>query len=81
MRVQKRKKRKRGDRLEEVILYSMGCPACGVLKKKLDEKRVRYTENNSVKEMTALGIKQVPVLKVGDHMMTLKEAVDWVSRQ
>lgn len=75
------KKRKWGDGLEEVILYSTGCPACGVLKKKLDEKRVRYVENNSVEEMTALGIKQVPVLKVGDRMMTLKEAVDWVSRQ
>lgn len=41
---------------ETVILYSTGCPRCSVLKKKLEEKGINYTENNSVDEMLALGI-------------------------
>lgn len=40
----------------EIILYTTGCPACAVLKKKLDSKKIIYTENNSETEMEALGI-------------------------
>ncbi len=63
------------------ILYSTGCPKCGVLKKKLAEKGVQYTENNSVDEMLKLGIEAVPVLKVNDRLLDFKEAVDWVNKQ
>lgn len=31
-----------------ITLYSTGCPKCKVLKKKLEEKGIKYTENNSV---------------------------------
>lgn len=63
------------------ILYSTGCPKCEVLKKKLAEKGVQYTENNSVDEMLKLGIETVPVLKVNDRLLDFKEAVDWVNKQ
>jgi glutaredoxin len=63
------------------ILYSTGCPKCEVLKKKLAEKGVQYTENNSVDEMLKLGIEAVPVLKVNDRLLDFKEAVDWVNKQ
>lgn len=63
------------------ILYSTGCPKCEVLKKKLSEKGVQYTENNSVDEMLKLGIEAVPVLKVNDRLLDFKEAVDWVNKQ
>lgn len=63
------------------ILYSTGCPKCEVLKKKLAEKGVLYTENNSVDEMLKLGIEAVPVLKVNDRLLDFKEAIDWVNKQ
>ncbi len=63
------------------ILYSTGCPKCEVLKNKLAEKGVQYTENNSVDEMLKLGIEAVPVLKVNDRLLDFKEAVDWVNKQ
>lgn len=63
------------------ILYSTGCPKCEVLKKKLAEKGVQYTENSSVDEMLKLGIEAVPVLKVNDRLLDFKEAVDWVNKQ
>ena len=66
---------------ESVILYSTGCPRCDVLKDKLTEKAVPFTENNSVDEMTALGITQVPVLSVNGNLYEFKEAVDWVNNK
>ena len=63
------------------ILYSTGCPKCEVLKKKLAEKGVQYTENNSVDEMLKLGIAAVPVLNVDNRILDFKEAVDWVNKQ
>lgn len=65
----------------DIILYSTGCPKCGVLKKKLIEKNIPYTENNSVDEMLALGITQVPVLVTEGAIMDFKAAVDWVNKQ
>ncbi len=65
----------------KIILYSTGCPKCGVLKKKLLEKNIDYTENSSVNEMLELGIKEVPVLSVEGMLMHFKDAVDWVNNQ
>lgn len=65
----------------KIILYSTGCPRCEVLKKKLAEKSVSYTEVTSVEDMLALGIKEVPVLSVNETLMNFKEAVDWVNNQ
>lgn len=63
------------------ILFSTGCPRCEVLKKKLAEKSVEYTENNSVDEMLSLGITEVPVLKIDGNLIGFKEAVEWVNKQ
>lgn len=64
-----------------IILYSTHCPRCNVLKSKLDEKHIEYTENNNVDEMIDLGIMSAPALKVDDTLMLFKEAIDWVNQQ
>ena len=61
-----------------IIFYSTGCPKCKVLKKKLEEKGIKYTENTSVDEMLSLGISQVPAMKIGGTMMNYTEAVEWL---
>ena len=66
---------------DNIILYSTGCPRCEVLKSKLNDKAISYTENNSVDEMTALGITQVPVLSVNGNLYEFKEAVEWVNNK
>lgn len=63
------------------ILYSTGCPRCEVLKKKLTEKNVEFTEKNSVEEMLSIGITRVPVLSFNEMLMDFKEAVEWVNKQ
>lgn len=67
--------------MTNIILYSTGCPRCDVLSDKLDAKSISYSINNSVEEMTELGISDVPVLSVNGQLMKFKEAVDWVNNQ
>ena len=62
-----------------IILYSTGCPKCNVLKEKLTNKNIKYSEVNSKDEMIALGIDEIPVLSVDGNMMNFKESVDWVN--
>ena len=66
---------------DKIILYSTGCPRCDVLKKKLDAKMVAYMENNSVEDMTRLGITMVPVLEVNGVKMDFKESVNWINQK
>lgn len=59
-----------------VILYSTNCPKCVVLEKKLQEKNIPYVKVQDVKEMSLLGIKTVPMLKIGDGpLLDFAEAV------
>lgn len=64
-----------------VVLYSTGCPKCGVLKKKLDERGIQYQENSTVEEMLKLGITSVPVLSIDGKMMDFACAVKWINDQ
>lgn len=64
-----------------VVLYTTGCPRCRVLKTKLDQKGIEYTENNSVDAMVSMGINEVPVLKIGDKLLGFSEAIEWVNEQ
>lgn len=65
--------------LEEIILYSTGCPQCTVLEKKLERKGIAYTKNMNTDEMKALGINVVPVLSVNGELKAFAEAVNWVN--
>ena len=65
----------------KVILYSTGCTKCNVLKKKLSEKDITYEEFTSVDDMLSMGIKEVPMLGVGEKLMSFKESVDWIKEQ
>lgn len=64
----------------KIILYSTGCPKCKVLKHKLEEKVIAYTENGSVDEMLSLGIVQVPVLSVNGELLDFQTANQWVNQ-
>lgn len=66
-----------------IKLYSTGCPKCGVLKKKLDDKHIDYqliSDINIVTEelLTKRGIKTVPVLEANGEFMQFKEAIKWI---
>lgn len=64
-----------------IVLYSIDCPKCKVLKKKLEEKGIAYQGNNSVEEMLSLGINQVPVLKVNGELLDFSAANTWINNR
>jgi hypothetical protein len=65
----------------DIILYSTGCLKCNILKKKLSDKKITYTENNSVDEMISLGIEQVPVLSIDGELLDFNSANEWINEQ
>lgn len=67
--------------MENIILYTTHCPKCNILKAKLDEKNISYTEYDNVEFMKDMGITTVPVLNVNNKLLEFKSAVDWVNQQ
>lgn len=61
-----------------IVLYSTNCPKCKVLKAKMNEIGIEFTENNSVEDMLALGIRQVPVLSYNGDLMNFNQAIQWI---
>ena len=61
------------------MLYSTGCPKCSILKRKLDENGITYTEVNDVDLMLAKGMVSVPMLEVDGNIMDFANAVKWVN--
>lgn len=61
-----------------VVLYSIGCPKCGVLERKLNEANITYSLNTDVRKMRDLGIDAVPVLSVDGKLLQFSDAVDWI---
>lgn len=61
------------------ILYSIGCPKCNVLKKKLDAKGIDYVVIDDIGAIKALNIDVLPVLKVGQEYKEFSSAVAWAN--
>lgn len=64
---------------DKVILFSTGCSKCGILKKKLDNNKIPYTENNDADEMQRLGMTEAPGLMVDGILLNFGQAINWVS--
>ena len=62
-------------------LFSTGCPKCTILKKKLSQKGIRYTEVNDIQQMLDMGLKSVPWLEVSGQMMNFEQANKWINEQ
>ena len=64
--------------MNNVILFSNGCPRCKVLKQKLDDKQIKYTINEDFDELIQNGLQTAPVLKVDDNYYQFGEAVKFI---
>ena len=63
------------------ILYTIDCPACKILEKKLRDKRIDFTIVNDREILKEKGFVQLPVLSIDGVIMNFKEAVAWVNGQ
>ena len=66
---------------QNIILYEHGCPRCRVLKTKLDQKHIQYTDINDVEVMKSKGFTEAPKLEVNGVVMNFTEAVKWIGEQ
>lgn len=71
----------------KVILYTIDCPKCLVLEKKLKNKDIQFKSVKDKDLMIQLGFTEVPMLRVvsGDNSsftdMNFTEAVQWIEEQ
>lgn len=64
-----------------MVLYTTHCPMCRVLKKKLDEANIDYTECDDIDIMKSKNIVSVPQLETDDGIiMDFTKAIAWINR-
>ena len=68
-----------------IVLYTIHCPMCKVLQKKLDSKNINYIiEDNTdkvVEKGNEVGISSAPFLLVDDTAYSFKDAINWLNNQ
>ena len=64
-----------------VILYTMGCPKCRGLEKKLESKNIEYVKNTDTALMISKGFESVPILEVDGEIMNFTVANTWINGQ
>lgn len=65
--------------MNNITLYSTGCPKCNVLKSKLDSKKIHYDLVTDIDQMKKMGFLTAPMLKVDDNTMNFGEAVKYIN--
>lgn len=60
-------------------LYTIDCPACRVLEKKLDQKGIEYEKITDEQVFNELEINVFPVLEVEGVLYTFAEAVSMLN--
>ena len=61
-----------------IKLYTIHCPQCNVLKKKLDIAGISYSIIDDISVLEAMGYDSFPILKVDDKELNYIEAIKWL---
>ena len=66
-----------------VVLYTIDCPKCVILEKKLKEKGVEFLKVSDKDTIIAKGYgdSTFPILEVDGVVMDYKTAIQWVNNQ
>lgn len=68
--------------MDSVTLYTIHCPACNVLEKKLKQKNIVTHIVDKEEILNQIGLDEFPVMQVnGGPFMLYKEAREWVDKQ
>ena len=66
----------------KVVLYTIGCPKCNVLEKKLKLKGIEFETCYDREVMEKLGMTSAPRLQVdGGPLMDFTQANKWINMQ
>lgn len=61
----------------KLVLYSIGCPKCTTLAKKLEKEHFNFVINSDMSEVIEKGFQAAPVLKVIDEENNISEYFDF----
>lgn len=61
--------------MNDIVLFSNGCPRCKILKQKLDDKQIKYSISDDFDEVMDQGLQTAPVLKVNNKYYQFGDAV------
>lgn len=68
-----------------ITLYTLHCPKCSVLQKKLEAANVDFSivedENAVIAKGEANGIMSLPILEVDEEVMDFTRAVKWLAEK
>lgn len=67
--------------MNNLILYSNGCPKCNVLKSKLKNKKIEFTETKDFSKLQNKGLQSLPIMEVDGKFLTFVEANTWINTQ
>ena len=62
-----------------ITLYTIDCPNCKVLEKKLSNKNITYAVCKDTEKMLQLNITNLPVLDVDGNLLNFSDAIKWVN--
>ena len=63
------------------IFTTETCPKCRILKKKLEDKGIEYTEVTDEEKLRQMDILSVPVMTVDGERMDFAEAIKYVNER
>ena len=64
-----------------IKLYTIHCPQCNVLKKKLDAAGISYTLIDDKEWLIANGYDKFPILEVDGDQMNFSKAITWLKER
>ena len=66
-----------------IVLYTINCPKCIVLEKKLETKNIKFSKISDIDTIKERGYGDFtfPILEVNGMAMSYKTAVQWINNQ
>lgn len=62
-----------------ITVYTIHCPQCNVLEKKLQQAGLLYSTIDDEKELERMGITLFPIMQVDcGPLMNFREAIQWI---
>ena len=62
-----------------INFYTIHCPKCDVLEKKLNNKKIAYNLITDTGVMQQKGLDTMPMLEIDGKMMAFGDAVKWIN--
>lgn len=62
-----------------ITLYTIDCPSCLRLEKKLTEANIKFEVCRDKNTMMTMGMSHMPVLQIDADFLNFKEAMQWIN--